>query len=74
MSMATALAAEGQRLTAFIYAGRSRDQLAFLGEIEGSTATASTPHRRHQRHIFDVRGLLAALNADEPLYLCGPEP
>jgi vanillate O-demethylase ferredoxin subunit len=73
LSMAAALSA-GQRPFRFIYAGRSRDQLAFLGEGEALCREHLTIHTDDTSGIFDVKGLMASLAADEPLYLCGPKP
>jgi vanillate O-demethylase ferredoxin subunit len=73
LSMAAALSA-GERPYRFIYAGRSRDQLAFLGECEALCSEHLTIHSDDARGIFDVKGLMASLTADEPLYLCGPKP
>jgi vanillate O-demethylase ferredoxin subunit len=73
LSMAATLAAS-QRPYRFIYAGRSRDQLAFLGESEALNRDRLTIHTDDVAGIFDVRGLMASLTNDEPLYLCGPKP
>jgi len=73
LSMATALAA-GERPYRFIYAGRSRDQLAFLGESEALCREHLIIHTDDTSGIFDVKGLMTSLIADEPLYLCGPKP
>jgi ferredoxin-NADP reductase len=73
LSMATALAA-GRRPYRFIYAGRSRDQLAFLDEIEALNGERLRVHTDDASGIFDVKGLMASLTSDEPLYLCGPKP
>ena len=73
LSMAATLAAS-QRPYRFIYAGRSRDQLAFLGESEGLNGERLTIHTDDVAGIFDVDGLMASLADGEPLYLCGPKP
>ena len=73
LSMATALAA-GERPYRFIYAGRARDQLAFLTEIEALNREHLTIHTDNTGGIFDVKGLMASLTAGEPLYVCGPKP
>jgi len=72
LSMATALAA-GERPYRFIYAGRSRDQIAFLGESEALCGEHLTIHTDDTGGIFDVKGLMVSLTDDEPLYLCGPK-
>jgi vanillate O-demethylase ferredoxin subunit len=73
LSMATTLAAS-ERPYRFIYAGRTRDQLAFLGECEALCSGRLTIHTDDASGLFDVKGLMASLSADEPLYLCGPKP
>ena len=73
LSMATALTA-GERPYRFFYAGRSRDQLAFLRESEALGGDHLTIHTDDAGGIFDVRDLMASLTNDEPLYLCGPKP
>ena len=73
LSMAAALTAS-DRPYRFIYAGRSRDQLAFLDESEALCRGRLTIHTDDAAGIFDVRGLMASLAGGEPLYLCGPKP
>jgi ferredoxin-NADP reductase len=73
LSMAATLAAS-ERPYRFIYAGRSRDQLAFLGESEALNRDRLTIHTDDVSGIFDVRGLMTSLTNSEPLYLCGPKP
>jgi vanillate O-demethylase ferredoxin subunit len=73
LSMAAALAA-AERSYRFIYAGRSRDQLAFLDESEALNRGRLTIHTDDVGGIYDVRALMASLANDEPLYLCGPRP
>lgn len=73
LSIATALTA-GERPYRFFYAGRSRDQLAFLRESEALGGDHLTIHTDDAGGIFDVRDLMASLTNDEPLYLCGPKP
>jgi vanillate O-demethylase ferredoxin subunit len=73
LSMAAALTA-GARPYRFIYAGRSRDQIAFLGESEALCGEHLTVHTDDTAGIFDAKGLMASLTGDEPLYVCGPKP
>jgi ferredoxin-NADP reductase len=73
LSMAATLTAGG-RPHRFIYAGRSRDQLAFLGEIETLSGKHLTIHTDDAGGIFDVKGLMTSLADGEPLYVCGPKP
>ena len=71
ISMATALVATGCDFR-FIYAGRCRQQMAFLSEIEALAGPRLTLHTDDTAGILDIRGLMASLTAGEPLYLCGP--
>lgn len=73
LSMAAALTA-GKRPYRFIYAGRSRGQLAFLRESEALSGEHLTIHTDDVNGIFDVKGLMVSLNDNEPLYVCGPRP
>ena len=71
ISMATTLVAGGRDFR-FIYAGRCRQHMAFLPEIEALAGPRLTLHIDDTAGILDVRGLMASLTAGEPLYLCGP--
>jgi ferredoxin-NADP reductase len=73
LSMAAALAAAEQPYR-FIYAGRSRVQLAFLAEAGALNRERLTIHTDDIEGLYDVRALMASLANDEPLYLCGPKP
>jgi vanillate O-demethylase ferredoxin subunit len=74
VSMAAALVTE-QRPYRLYYAGRSRDQLAFIDDIEALCGDRLALHTDDTAgHVFDVRGLMASLTADEPVYCCGPRP
>jgi ferredoxin-NADP reductase len=73
LSMAAALAA-AERPYRFIYAGRSRDQLAFLDESGALNRERLTIHTDDIGGLYDVRALMASLANDDPLYLCGPKP
>jgi len=73
LSMAATLSA-GKHPYRFIYAGRSRDQIAFLGESEALCGEHLTVHTDDTGGIFDVKSLMTSLSGDEPLYLCGPKP
>jgi ferredoxin-NADP reductase len=64
-----------KRPFSFYYAGRSRGELAFLGEIERLARTNATIHVDEEAgRFFDLEGLMARLQPDAPLYLCGPLP
>ena len=73
LSMAVTLTAGG-RPYRFIYAGRSREQIAFLGESETLCGDHLTIHTDDAGGIFDVKGLMTSLTGNEPLYVCGPRP
>jgi ferredoxin-NADP reductase len=73
ISMAAQLTAHERRFR-MIYAGRSRDQLAFLDEVAASAPAKLTLHTDDRAGIFDVNGLMTSLPPDEPLYVCGPTP
>jgi ferredoxin-NADP reductase len=64
-----------KRSFSFHYAGRSRAELAFLGEIERLTSASATIHADDEAgRLFDLEGLMTRLATDVPLYLCGPLP
>jgi vanillate O-demethylase ferredoxin subunit len=73
ISIATTLVAGGRDFR-FIYAGRSKDQLAFLSEIEALVGPRLTIHTDDTAGIFDVKGWLSSLSHGESVYLCGPKP
>jgi ferredoxin-NADP reductase len=73
ISMATALVADGRDFR-LIYAGRSREQLAFLPEIDALAGARLTIHTDDTAGIFDIKSLMSTLTAEERLYLCGPKP
>jgi ferredoxin-NADP reductase len=73
VSMAAELRARGHRFRLY-YAGRSRDQLAFLPMIEELSGDNLSIHADDVSGLFDVAGLMRSLRDDEPLYCCGPMP
>jgi vanillate O-demethylase ferredoxin subunit len=74
LAMACELSA-AKRPFSFYYAGRSRTELAFLGEIERLTCAKAIIHADDEAgRLFDLEGLMTRLAADVPLYLCGPLP
>lgn len=73
-SMAGALSAE-QRPFRFYYAGRRRQELAFLTEINALCAGRLTIHADDEAGgFFDIKALMASLGGGERLYCCGPLP
>lgn len=74
LTMACELSAANRPFT-FHYAGRSRAELAFLGEIERLAGSNATIHADDEAgRFFDLEGLMTRLAPDVPLYLCGPLP
>jgi vanillate O-demethylase ferredoxin subunit len=74
VSMAGALAAE-QRPFRFFYAGRKRQELAFLTEINALCADRLTIHADDEAGgFFDIKALMTSLKGGERLYCCGPLP
>ena len=64
-----------KRPFSFYYAGRSRNELAFLGDIERLASASATIHADDEAgRFFDLEGLMNRLAPDTPLYLCGPLP
>jgi len=74
LAMACELSA-AKRPFSFYYAGRSRSELAFLGDIERLANVSATIHADDEAgRFFDLEDLMARLAPDVPLYLCGPLP
>jgi ferredoxin-NADP reductase len=72
LTMACELSA-AKRPFSFHYAGRSRNELAFLDDI-GRLAAATVHADDEAGRLFDLEGLMHRLAPDVPLYLCGPLP
>lgn len=70
ISMATKLTAEN-RPFAFHYAGRSADQMAYLGELDATFGDAFQPHFDDETPL-DLSALMARIT-DHALYICGPK-
>ena len=74
LAMACELSA-AKRPFSFHYAGRSRSELAFLGDIERLASAGATIHADDEAgRFFDLEGLMTRLAPEVPLYLCGPLP
>lgn len=72
-AMAAALAGAG-RDYALHYTGRSREQLAFAGELEGLAGAALRLYADDEPAArFDLDALLAASTPHQHLYVCGPK-
>ncbi len=71
-SMAAALTTD-KRPYRLYYAGRSREQLAFIKELEALCGDRLALHIDDAAgKVFDIRGLMASLSGNEPVYCCGP--
>lgn len=70
-AMAHALAARGADFTLH-YASRSRREAAFLGSLVESFDDRVRVHAGDEGKRLDVRSLLATLEPDAHLYVCGP--
>lgn len=74
ISMVAALKSQGHPFR-FVYAGRSRGQLAFLEEIQALAGPDLELHADDEAgRFFDVPALMVSLGNREQLYLCGPTP
>jgi vanillate O-demethylase ferredoxin subunit len=74
LSMAAYLEAAGHAYR-LIYAGRSREQLAFLNEVERLVGSRLRVHTDDEAgKIFNIAALMSSLTNGEPLYVCGPKP
>lgn len=72
LSMACELTA-ARRPFSFFYAGRSRNELAFVRDIE-QLARATVHADDEAGGLFNLEALMIGLAPDVPLYLCGPLP
>jgi ferredoxin-NADP reductase len=74
LSMAAALREAGRPFS-FHYAGRSRADLAFVGDVERLAGARAQIHCDDEAGgLFDLRGLMSGMDAASSLYLCGPLP
>ena len=74
ISMAASMKASGRPFR-FIYAARSRTDLAFMPEITGLAGAALEIHADDEKGaVLDVKTILGGLKADEAVYICGPKP
>lgn len=72
-SMAASLAGKGSRY-ALHYSGRSRSQLAFVGELQALAGDRLFVHADDEpASAFDLDALLEAAPAGEHVYVCGPK-
>ena len=74
VSMAAKLARHG-RPFALHYAARSRDHFAFLGELQAICGDRLSLHPDDDAdRALDIPALVAALQSETPIYVCGPAP
>lgn len=73
LSMAATLRAQGLGFD-MVYAGRSREQLAFLDELEALCGGNIKVHTDDESGIFDIPAILGAHSTVRPVYICGPKP
>lgn len=74
LTMAAELRAAG-RPVRMVYAGRSRDQLAYLGPLASLLGQDLAVHADDEAGgPLDARALLGTCAPDEQVYVCGPQP
>lgn len=74
ISMAAQRRAQG-RPVRMVYAGRSRELMAFLPELQGLLGEALTVHADTEGGApLDMAALLDGCDASDRLYVCGPQP
>ena len=71
VSMMAAATEAGVDFT-FVYAGRSRTTMAFLGELEALYGERVVVHAADEGGRLDVSSLVGALPTDAVVYSCGP--
>jgi vanillate O-demethylase ferredoxin subunit len=72
-SMIAHLVGEGQSFQAF-YSGRSASELAFHAELAALAGDRLSFHYDDRSGIFDIKPVMAGLEANERIYVCGPRP
>lgn len=73
-SMAAALSAEVHPFRLY-YAGRSRNHVAFLSDLQSLCGERMVLHTDDAAGaVFDIKSLLRSLTAGEQVYCCGPRP
>lgn len=74
ISMAARCRAQG-RPVRMVYAGRSRELMAFLPELQGLLGDALTVHADTEAGApLDMAALIDGCEASDRLYVCGPQP
>jgi vanillate O-demethylase ferredoxin subunit len=70
-AMGTTLKRRGEDYT-FVYAGRSRRAMAWLGELEAEHGSRLRTHVDDENTVLDVDALVQGIPAETELYMCGP--
>jgi ferredoxin-NADP reductase len=56
----------------FVYAGRNRAAMAYVGDLQELHGKNLVIHVDEEDGIMDIAGLIAGLDQDAELYMCGP--
>lgn len=70
-AMGTTLRRRGEDYT-FVYVGRSRRAMAWLGELEEEHGSRLRTHVDDENTVLDVDALVQEISAETELYMCGP--
>ncbi len=74
LTMAAEMTATGRPFR-FIYAARTRSELAFVREINALTGNTAMFHVDDEMTaVLDISAILASLNTETSVYSCGPKP
>jgi ferredoxin-NADP reductase len=71
MAMGATLKRRGEDYT-FVYVGRSRRAMAWLGELEAEHGSRLRTHVDDENTDLDVDALVQGISAETELYMCGP--
>jgi ferredoxin-NADP reductase len=70
-AMGTTLKRRGEDYT-FVYVGRSRRAMAWLGELDEEHGSRLRTHVDDENTVLDVDALVQEIPAETELYMCGP--
>ncbi len=70
-AMGTTLKRRGEDYT-FVYVGRSRRAMAWLGELEEEHGSRLRTHVDDENTDLDIDALVQGISAETELYMCGP--
>ena len=71
MAMGTTLKRRGEDYT-FVYVGRSRRAMAWLGELEEEHGSRLRTHVDDENTVLEISALVQEISAETELYMCGP--